>query len=72
MSEQEALSQLDYALFRNVYNMLYDEDRYQITFEGDNYVVWDMDENELYHFVVEIRPEAWDSTQARADQEWDI
>lgn len=71
-SKQDALNTLDCALFDNVHNMHYNERKYQITFEGDNYVVWDLETNELHHFVVEIRAEEWDSAQAIADQEWDL
>lgn len=72
MASEDARAVLDEALFGNVFNMRYDEDNYQITFEGNNYVVWDIEENELYHFVVEIREEVWDSAEAVADQEWEL
>jgi hypothetical protein len=71
MSQEEALGWLDYALFHNVFNMP-ESRRFEVTFEGDNYVVWDTEEDELHHFRVTIEPFEWDSTQARADQEWDI
>ena len=71
-SKQDAQQTLDYALFSNVYNMSYNENDYQITFEGDNYVVWDLETNELHHFVVEIREELWDSSEVIAEQEWDV
>lgn len=68
---EDARQTLDYALFHNVFNMP-DFADYEITFEGDQYVLWNTKTNELYHFVVEIREEEWDSAQARADQEWDV
>jgi len=68
---EEARNILDYMLFHNVYNMP-ERDPWEVTFEGDNYVMWNTDTDELFHFVVEIRAEEWDSTQARKDQEWDV
>jgi hypothetical protein len=68
----EAKQALDYALFRDVFNMRYDENRWQITFEGDNYVVRDLENNKLYGFKVSIKPSVWEWTQAIEDQEWDI
>lgn len=72
MSQEKAFWALDHALFGNVFNMRYDESKWEITFEGENYVVWDLEENELHHFRVAIEPFEWDSTEARRDQEWDI
>jgi len=69
--ETNARDVLDYALFHNVYNMP-ERKGFEITFEGDNYVVWDQYNDQLYHFRVVIEEHEWDSTQARADQEWDI
>ena len=68
---EEARSWLDYALFHNVENMP-DSPKFEVTFEGDNYVLWNTETDELFHFVVEIREQVWDSEKAREDQEWDI
>ena len=68
---EEARGILDYMLFHNVFNMP-ERRGWEVTFEGDNYVMWNADTNELFHFVVEIRAEEWDSEQARRDQEWDL
>lgn len=67
----EARDILDYMLFHNVFNMP-ERAGWEVTFEGDNYVMWNTKTNELHHFVVEIRPEVWDSAKARADQEWEV
>lgn len=68
---EEARSWLDYALFHNVHNMP-ENDKYEITFEGDNYVMWNTETDELFHFVVEIKEEVWDSANVRKEQEWDV
>lgn len=72
--EDTARDMLDLFLFHNVFNAYIPgrgEDYWQITFEGDNYVVRHWDTGTLYHFRVTIEPHEWDSAQARADQEWD-
>jgi hypothetical protein len=67
----EARDILDYMLFHNVYNMP-ERDPWEVTFEGDNYVMWNMDTDELFHFRVTIEEHEWDSTEARESQEWDV
>ena len=68
---QDARDTLDYMLFHNVFNMP-EREPWEVTFEGDKYVMWNTDTDELFHFVVEIKAEEWDSTQVRKDQEWDV
>jgi len=66
---------LDYYIFHNIHNAYLPgnmADRYEVTYEGDNYVIWDTETDELHHFRVVIEPHEWDSTQAREDQEWDV
>ena len=70
---KEAKSILECFLFEDIINnRIPNEDRWAITYEGDNFVLWDMDNNKLFHFEVKIKEKAWDSLQARVDQEWDI
>lgn len=72
--EQHAYDMLDNFLFSNVHNHFIrgkGERYWEITYEGDNYVVRHWDTGTDYHFRVVIEPHEWDSTQARADQEWD-
>lgn len=73
--QQTALDMLDTFLFHNVFNAYLpgNADKYwQITFEGDNYVVRHWETKTDYHFRVTIEPYEWDSSQAISDQEWDL
>jgi hypothetical protein len=70
---EEAKSILNCFLFEEIdNNRVPHEDRWQITWEGNDFVLWDMHNDKLHHFEVKIKPKAWDSYQAREDQEWDI
>lgn len=67
----EAAGVLDYVLFGDVHNRTdCAEPDFQVTYEGDNYVMRHFDTGELFHFRVTIEPHEWDSEQARRDQEW--
>jgi hypothetical protein len=71
-TQEVALQVLDLFLFEDIYNNNnFNEREWQITWEGDNFVVRHWDTGTDYHFRVTIEPYEWDSTQARADQEWD-
>lgn len=70
-----AYDMLDNFLFENIINHFIrgTGGRYwDITFEGNNYVVRHLETKTDYHFRVSIEPHEWDSAQAIADQEWDI
>lgn len=72
--EDTARDMLDNFLFENIINNFIrgkGGNYWEITFEGDNYVVRHWETGTDYHFRVVIEPHEWDSAQAIADQEWD-
>lgn len=69
---EDARQVLDLFLFEDIVNNAnHAEDEWDITYEGDNYVLRDRETGHLFHFRVDIVEHEWDSTKARADQEWD-
>ena len=69
---EQAADMLDYILFGNLHNQTdRAEPDWQVTYEGDNFVMRHWDTGELFHFRLTIEPHEWDSTQALKDQEWD-
>ncbi len=66
---------LDYFIFSNIHNHYLPgslEGDWDVTYEGDNFVVRNRETGKLSHFRVSIKKHEWDSEQARIDQEWHL
>lgn len=70
-TREKAASELDWYLFRNVHNAwVTDEDKWEITFCGEDYLVHDKEDDTWHQFKVVFAESEFDFSEEIKDQEW--